>query len=241
VTPTSDPAALRAALAPRADAAGLVWLDERVAEAAADPAAIRTAFPSVSRRVGRQPLDPADVADDPFAWTVDDAARALLVAALPDAARPDELREVYRHGDARERRGALRSLDVADGGPAAPALVGDALRANDVRLVAAALGPAGVASLDDDAFAQAVLKALFVGLDVVRIPRLLERTTPRLSAMAADYVHERVAAGRDVPAAIWRVVDVHPPADRIAAIEAERDHPTPSRAAAARAALALRG
>jgi hypothetical protein len=49
-----------------------------------------------------------------------------------------------------------------------------------------------------------------------------------------------VAAGRDVPAEVWLVIDRHPPADEIAAIEAELDSPFPDRSEAARRALSAR-
>lgn len=225
------------------------WLDQARSDVAADPAAIRARFPAVSRRVGRGPLDPEADPDDPFAVTVDDDARAHLVQAVGVEGAAAELPGLYRHGDSREKRGALRSLDhlAGDDGTlpeelrdVGRTLVADALRTNDTRLVAAALGHAGVALLDDDAFAQAVLKCVFVGIDIDRIPGLAGRVTPDLSRMMADFVHERVAAGRTVPGQVWPVIDAHPPAGRIAAIQAEAAHPDPARAEAARAALALR-
>ena len=60
---------------------GLEWLRETSAAVAADPAVLRAKFPMVGRKVGREPLeagaDPADV----HAWTIDDAARTLLLIA----------------------------------------------------------------------------------------------------------------------------------------------------------------
>jgi hypothetical protein len=241
------PETLQAAVAARVDDDARRWLEAVGDRVAADPAALEAAFPAVSRRVGRHPLAALEDPGDPFAWTVDDAARALLLAVVDRGRLPSALTAAYRHGDPRERRGVLRALDVLDPTAdeavtvAARAVVDDALRTNDTRLIAAALGPGGVALLDDDAFAQAVLKCLFVGLDVTRIPGLADRVTPTLSRMAADYVHERIAAGRDVPATAWLIVDAHPPADRLGAIAAELEHPDPARAAAARTALAQRG
>ena len=53
--------------------------------------------------------------------------------------------------------------------------------------------------------------------------------------MLAAFVHERVAAGRDVPAEVWDVIDRHPPADELAAIEAERSSEFADRRAGRRA------
>lgn len=229
------------ALSDRVDADAWAWLDQARDRVADDPVAVRAAFPAVSRRLGTGTLEPDADPDSPFAWRVDDAGRTLLVAALDFGQRAAELRDCYRHGDARERRGVLRALDAVDvDSDTAAELVADALRTNDIRLVAAALGPRGVATLDDDGYAQAVLKAVFVELDLRSIWGMPERVTPELSRMMADFVHERVAAGRTVPATAWTVIDRHPPTDRVAAIEAERDHADPHRAAAAEDALSRR-
>jgi hypothetical protein len=58
--------------------------------------------------------------------------------------------------------------------------------------------------------------------------------------MLGRYVHERIAAGRTVPADVWPLIDRHPPATELAAIEAELDHPHADRREAAEAALAGR-
>ena len=52
-----------------------------------------------------------------------------------------ELAELYRYGDAAERRGVLRALPYLDLGDRGLGLIDDAIRTNDTRLIAAALGP----------------------------------------------------------------------------------------------------
>ena len=231
-----DPAPLRAALAERARPEGLEWLDGAAGQIAADPQAVRTRFPMAGRKVGRDPLSPADAADDVHAWTIDDAARTLLLAALGDAAE-QELADLYRYGDAAERRGLLRALPYLPVGDRARWLVDDAMRTNDIRLVAAALGPYATAHLDDAAYDQAVLKCVFVGVPITPLDGLPERATPETARMLAAFVHERVAAGRDIPAEVWAIIDRHPPRAELAAIEAERDSEFPDRREAAEKAL----
>jgi hypothetical protein len=205
----------------RSDPAGVAWLDESVAAVAADPTAVRSRFAAAGRKVGRGPLHPDDEPGDLFTWTVDDAARVVLLAAMGRAAA-DEIPALYRHGDA--------------GLP----LVEDALRTNDLRLVAAAMGPYALGRLDDAALAQAVLKCVFMGIPVGRIDGLDRRATPDMARMLAGFVHERIAAGRDIPGDVWPLIDRHPPPESIAAIEAEVDSTVPERRNAALAALALR-
>ena len=118
--------------------------------------------------------------------------------------------------------------------------VDDAVRTNELGLIAAALGPYAFSHLDDDAVAQAVLKCVFVGIPLAGLEGLDARVTPHVSRMLAAFVHERVAAGRTVPADVWPVIDRFPPEDEFAEIVAELDHPVAERREAARAALALR-
>jgi hypothetical protein len=213
----------------------LAWLQEAAADVAQEPARIATRFPAVGRKVGRGPLDPGADPDDVHAWTVDDAARTVLLQALPDPAQ--ELRDLYRYGDAAERRGILRALEYLD--TDAVDLVEDAIRTNDTRLIAAALGPYATANLSDAAYDQAVLKCVFVGVPITPLHGL-HRVTPDGARMLAAFVHERVAAGRDVPAEVWIVIDRHAPAEEIAAIEAELDSPYEDRRAAARRTIERR-
>jgi hypothetical protein len=231
---------LELALSARLDDGRRAWFDEAIARVRATPGAIATVFPAVGRGVGRGPLDLKATGDPLTSWSVDDAARTLLLVALGDRAE-SELELLYRHGDARERRGVLRALAFIDVDPGLGLrLVDDGLRTNDVSLIAAAMGPFSAQRLDDAAYAQGVLKCVFVGVSLTEIAGATERTTPELSAMLGRYVHERIAAGRTVPADVWPLIDRHPPAAELAAIEAELDNPHADRREAAEAALAGR-
>jgi len=232
-------AGLSVALEARATPEGLAWLREASAAVAADATAVRTRFPMAGRKVGRGPLeegaDPADL----FTWTIDDAARVLLLVAMGEAAE-GELAELYRYGDAAERRGVLRALPFLDLGDRGLGLTDDAIRTNDTRLIAAALGPYATEHLPDAAYDQAVLKCVFVGVPITGVDGVPARVTPDGARMLAAFVHERVAAGRDVPAEVWIVIDKYPHTGEIAAIEAELDSEFDDRRAAAQRALSHR-
>jgi hypothetical protein len=201
---------------------------------------IRTRFPQVGRRVGRRPLDPTADPDDVHEWTLDDAARTVLLVALDEDDVEQEMRDLYRFGDAAERRAILRALPYLPLGETAVDLVDDAIRTNDTRLIAAALGPYATEHLDDAAYEQAVLKCVFVGVPITPLDGLPERVTPNGARMLAALVLERVAAGRDVAAEVWSVIDRYPPEAELRAIEAELDSPFEDRREAARRALAGR-
>jgi hypothetical protein len=191
-----------AALSARLDPAGAVWLAEACDRVREGPQALGALFPAVGRRCGRGPLG-SPVAEL-CGWTIDDAARTMLLAAVPlhGDALAAEIEALYRHGDANERRGVLRALPVLEGaglGDRALPVIRDALRTNDTRLVAAALGPYAVRHLDPAAWRQGVLKCAFIGVPLAEVAGLAERADTELARMFADYANEREAAGRAVP------------------------------------------
>jgi hypothetical protein len=162
-----------------------------LARVAAEPTAIAHLFPAAGRHCGRGPL--AALPD----WSTDDAARALLLLALPGDGLAARVEQLYRHGDAAEKRAVLRALPMLDLGAAAVPLLHDAIRTNDPRLLAAALGPYA-AHLDDAMWRQAVLKCVFMGLPLRGVADLLQRADAELAIMLAGLLQEREAAGRTV-------------------------------------------
>jgi hypothetical protein len=170
------------------------WLATALARVRTDPSTLATAFPAVGRQCGRGPVQDAPE------WTVDDAARALLLLALPlrGAALASEVSSLYRFGDADEKRAVLRCLDWLDIGDRGVDLLRDALRTNDTRLVAAALGPYA-RHLDDAAWRQGVLKCVFMGVPLSVVDGLADRADAELARMLDGLAEERAAAGRTTP------------------------------------------
>ena len=80
----------------------------------------------------------------------------------------------------------LKALPLLPIGDAAVPLLHDALRTNDTRLVAAALGPYA-AHLDDAAWRQGVLKCVFMGMPLAAVDGLDERADAELAAMLAAF------------------------------------------------------
>ncbi|WP_200304387.1 EboA domain-containing protein [Streptomyces adelaidensis] len=251
--PRSTPPDPRTALAGHPpDAPAHAWLDEAVARITDRPAAIGALFPAARRRCGHARLDEH--------WTVDEAARAVLITALPLEGEPlaGELAGLFRHGDPAEQRAVLKALPLLDDTPDALAgehpgdhgrlgdralpLVREALRGNDSSLIEAALGPYGAARLPDGEYRQAVLKCVFYEIPLDRIAGLDVRADDELARMLADFAHERVAAGRDVPPDIWPVVRAFPVLDTFTdLLTAETHAAAPDRREAAlRALKALR-
>ncbi|MEU1233202.1 EboA domain-containing protein [Micromonospora aurantiaca] len=168
------------------------WLDAALRRVATEPTAIGRFFAAAARRCGRLPVP------DPPGWTADEAARALLLTALPHghAAAAETL---YRQGDAAEKRAVLRALPLLPIGAECVPLLHDAIRTNDTRLVAAALGPYA-RHLEQATWRQAVLKCVFTGVPLTVVDGLPERADGELARMLAAFAAERHAAGRDMPA-----------------------------------------
>ncbi|KPI30786.1 hypothetical protein OK074_6647 [Actinobacteria bacterium OK074] len=208
--PPEDPRALLPAVLEPATRA---WLDTATARVAADPAAIHGLFPGVRRRCGDTGLTAH--------WSVDEAARAVLVTALPlrGPALADTLTRLHRHGDPAEQRAVLRALPLLDPGtPGAAGELGDlalplvreTLRGNDTTLITAALGPYAAARLPDTEYRQAVLKCVFYEIPLDRVHGLDVRADRELARMLADFARERAAAGRAVPPDIEPLIRAFP-------------------------------
>lgn len=189
------------------------WFDTALADAARSAAASRDA-PGVRRTVAPWELGFAS-AGRHCGQDRADAVRVLLLReARPDART---LTRLYQQGTAAERRAVLLVLPhlapaPADGLP----LVEDALRTNDTRLVAAAVGPYAAEHLDAHAWRQALLKCLFTGVPVDAADRLEDRARgdAELARMLGDYAAERTAAGRPVPADLDRILALTSPMEQ---------------------------
>ncbi|TXS51997.1 sugar phosphate isomerase [Streptomyces sp. uw30] len=199
MTPPTD---LRAHLTTRLGAAARNWLHRALDEAAANPgthgpiSAWELRIAEAGRRCGPEHAD---------------AARVLILhAARADA---DALTRVYFQGTAAERRAVLHALPHLVPGPQALPLVEDALRTNDTRLLAAAVGPYAARHLDSHQWRHAVLKCLFTGVHVDTVADLDRRAhrDTELARMLGDYAAERTAAGRSVPEDLHRVLTLTDP------------------------------
>ncbi|MFV2019079.1 EboA domain-containing protein [Micromonospora sp. LOL_023] len=173
------------------------WLAAARTRLVADPAGLPALCAAAGRRCGR-----ADLAGAP-GWSADEAARALLLVDLSTVTSTAELAtavdDCYHHGDAAERRAVLKALPLLPIGDRAVPLLHDAIRTNDTRLVAAALGRYA-RHLDQAAWRQAVLKCVFAAVPLAAVYDLDARADGELSIMLAGLAEERTAADRTLPA-----------------------------------------
>jgi hypothetical protein len=203
------------------------WLEKALGDARREgPASadFAAAWSSAGRRLGRAPLllsedDGRALVKDrasfvPAGWGTDELGRALLLLAATEGRPPDLLlplvEDLFRKGEMREQQALLRVLAYLPESGAYAKLAAEAVRSNVVSVLEA-LGcenPFPAARMDELAFNQMVMKAVFNGLPLARIVGLPERADKELGRMARALASERRAAGRTVPQDLQDLIDL---------------------------------
>ena len=216
----SEPASLLQAWVLRqASESGRTWWTAALQRVADDPTP-KALFGSIgfcSRRLGRGGLELTD--DDvaqaeaartgwrPDRWSIDAAARVALLLALPP--EPEAFfatfEKLCRMGEMQELVAYYGGLPLYPNPERYRARAAEGLRTN-MQVVFEAVAhhnPYPAEQLDEGAWNQMVLKALFIGSALHPIQGLERRANPRLTRMLCDYAHERWAASpHDQPRAL---------------------------------------
>jgi hypothetical protein len=198
----------------------LNWLADRFeATRTGDRAEFHLAFGLIPRKTGKTilQLTEAELLQAkaiqpgwrPELWSVDQAARTLLVNFLPS--EPEEaFREIldrtFAAGEVGELVALYQSLWLLPHPESHRLRAAEGIRSS-IRTVFGAVSQDNsypASHLEEGPFNQMVLKCLFVGLPLDPIVGLDSRTNPRLARMLLDYARERWAAKRDVSPELWR-------------------------------------
>jgi hypothetical protein len=198
------------------------WLDEQL-ERLGDEASDRDLYVAIGlvpRKLGKADLallepdlEQAHAARpgwDPRGWSVDEAARILILlqAAGTGDRFAERLKQLCRTGDVAEQITFYRGLPLYPDPERLEAQGGEGTRSN-MRAVFEAVAhrnPYPKEQFSENRWNHMVLKALFVGSLLHPIQGLDERANPALMRMLCDYAHERWAAGRPVSLELWRCV-----------------------------------
>lgn len=208
---------------PEQAAPRMTWLEDKCGQIAdgVPERVFFAAFSAVPRHVGKQglkltaqDLDAASRARtgwSPEHWSVDQVARTLLVLALPIQevkSYSAVLDRVFGAADVAEAVALYQSLPLLPYARYHQARAAEGVRSNmsAVFEAVALRNPYPAEYFDEPAWNQMVLKALFVGSPLHLILGLDTRANQVLARMLVDYAHERWAAGRTVPAELWRPV-----------------------------------
>lgn len=207
----------------RLSASAWQWFDERQ-RAVKQANSIRErdiTLGLIPRKLGRselalseQELADAQVARpgwDPSEWTVETAARALLLCQLAERNTQgfsEVFRDLSRGADLSESMTLLRVVPLLPHDATIDAQVGEGLRTN-MRAVFEAIAhrnPYPREHFDENRWNHMVLKALFIDSTLWQIQGLDERANEELARILCDYAHERWAAHRAVTSELWRCV-----------------------------------
>ncbi|MEM9484861.1 MAG: EboA family metabolite traffic protein [Cyanobacteria bacterium P01_F01_bin.116] len=201
----------------------LAWLDQTIQQLleSASERVLFTRFSATSRQVGKADL--ALTEEDlktahrlragwmPRQWSIDQAARTLLLLQFPsaDADRyANAVEKLFSAADVAEQVALYQSLPLLPHPERFKARAIEGLRTN-IKVVFNAIvlhNPYPADYFNEAAWNQMVLKAIFVESYLSQIQKLDERANAALARMLSDYAHERWAAKRSVNSQLWRAI-----------------------------------
>jgi hypothetical protein len=232
---TTPPALLQRWLERQLPAAAATWLREQQDKLGGEvrDRDLYLALGLVPRRLGKADLalSEADLADaaqaragwDPRGWSVDQAARILILLQAGGTGERFVTRfaQLCRTADAAEAIALYRGLPLYPDPALLEPQAAEGTRTN-MRAVFEAVAhrsPYPMEQFAQNRWNHMVLKALFVGSTLHPIQGLDERANPPLARMLCDYAHERWAAGRPVSPELWRCVGPHADAEALADLQ----------------------
>lgn len=168
---------------------------------------------------------------NPERWKTLEAARVGLILSRPDLTEESAvkaLEECFLHADEGELCALYRSLAHLPEGERFAWRSGEGCRTNMLTVFEANAcdTPFPATHLDDVAWRQLVIKALFVGAPLWRVHGLDKRLDPELARMALDLADERISAHREVQPELWLCLGEHAGERGREALSAELSRPS---------------
>lgn len=203
----------------------VTWIDKKRKEIKSSETGkeLFTAFSMVSRYVAKnqlkltsEDLKAASVLHPgcfPAHWSVDQAARTLLLLALPQD-NPEQyfhtLNQLFTAADIGELIAIYQALPLLAYPEKLQKQAAEGVRSNMTAVfnAVALRNPYPAQYFDNLAWNQMVLKALFVGSPLDLIHGLDVRANRELARMLTDYAHERQSANRSVSPDVWQLMKI---------------------------------
>ena len=197
------------------------WLKSKIEEISSTGTdkTLFTSYSAVSRYYDREKLSRSATelqalpvqGWNPEHWTLVQIARSLLLLSFP-AKDGDRyiatLDKIIAAADVEEAIAFYQTLPLLPHPEKFCLRAAEGIRTNMTSVFNAIAhhNPYPAKYLDDLAWNQMVLKALFVGSSLQPIYGLSQRNNPQLSQMLVDYARERLAAKRTVSPELWELV-----------------------------------
>lgn len=148
---------------------------------------------------------------NPVDWTVDTAARCLMICSLQQE-HPAQFHalfaELCRTADLQESIAFYRCTAILPQSQSLDTVIGAGLRTH-IRAIFEAIAhnnPYPKQHFEENRWNHMILKALFIDSALWPIQGIDERANPELAIILCDYAHERWAANRPVTPELWRCV-----------------------------------
>lgn len=222
------------------------WLDEKAkqVEENASVQPLMIAFAAMPRKTGKAPVSLSASSKARIQqirpglslehWTIDRLSRAGLLMRLDPRDKDKYIRTIenlFLTAEMHEQVALYSTLPLLAYPDAWRGRCAEGIRSNigDVLESIMCDNPYPAENLDEAAWNQLVLKAIFTEKPIHRIVKLDERANQRLANTLSDYAHERWAARRTVNPLLWRCVGpfineaIFPDIQRIARAEHIRE------------------
>lgn len=202
------------------DSKAKTWLDQKIQQLTEQFAVntFYTTFASAPRFIGKELInvEEADLARAavirkgffPQGWTTDRTARVLFLLYLPAHDAQSHLKildTLFQTAEINELVALYSALPLLPFPEQYAKRCAEGIRTNmSVVFEAVALNnPFPAEYLDENAWNQLFLKAIFTGRRVVKIQGIAQRANATLAQICSDYAHERWAAGRKITPELW--------------------------------------
>lgn len=148
---------------------------------------------------------------NPKNWSADQLARTCIMLSYADQGKEeflDKIEKTFVTSDLGEAVALYQALPVYPYPEEFKDRAAEGVRSNitSVFNAVALQNPYPAEYMDEGAWNQIVLKALFVGSPLYQIIGIDERANETLAKMLVEYAHERWSAGRSVSPELWRPV-----------------------------------
>ena len=206
----------------RADAAAMDWFQDRLAKSSASNTDrdLAVTFGMIPRKFGRADLNLSDAelaaADaarpgwNPKDWTVDQAARVLLLLKIGGEgdAFAKRLADLAQFAEIGEAIALYRGLPLYPNPELLVPIAREGCRTNMLGVFEAVAhnNPFPKEMFDEAAWNQMVVKAIFVGSFLAPVQGIDERANRELAIVFTDTSKERRAAGRTISFEVWRCI-----------------------------------
>ena len=185
----------------------LVWLEEKTKNSKST----QLAFVATPRFIGKRPINLVLEGSQTLNWTLDRLVRVYLLLKLENS-NPDGFEEqvntLFDTAEINESIALYSALPLFQNPEIWLLRATDAVRSNvgDIFDSIAFNNHYPVKYFSELAWNQLVLKCIFNEKPIHQIIGLESRANQHLADTISDFAHERWAAGRKIPAQVWRLV-----------------------------------